>query len=1856
MALVAAGLLWSGLVPSPAAAGTPGPGGIVSDEFNAGIVDGSVWHFVDPLGDSSLSTSPGHAVISVPGGVAHDLWTGGFNAPRLVQNVPNRDFDVEAKLDGVLGGRYQMEGIIVQQDATNLLRIEVHSDGSGTNLFVASFVDGSATVRQYMPVTIASPLYLRLTRAGSWWTVRYSSDGQTWLDGASFSQSIAVTSLGVFAGNSGDTPAFSLPIDFVRDVTPAADTTPPALGAVSTSANTLGATISWTTDEAATSNVDYGLTSSYGSTKGKSSFETSHTLAVAPLACATTYHYRVRSADAAGNAAASGDNTFTTGACPSALSSDEFNAGQLNTGLWTFVNPLGDSSAGANGSQALISVAAGTGHDIWTGLNTVPVLLQAAPNDDFEAEAKFDSAVTTGYQQQGLLVEQDDGNLLRLEVYSDGTATHLFLAGLSGGSASVISDSIVAGGSPVYLHLKRTGNGWTLRYSNDGSSWTTKSFSWALTVRAVGPYAGNGGSSPPAFTAKVDYFHYIPPDRTPPQISAIAAAPSALGATISWTTDEAATSNVDYGLTSSYGSTKGKSSFETSHTLAVAPLACATTYHYRVRSADAAGNAAASGDNTFTTGACPSALSSDEFNAGQLNTGLWTFVNPLGDSSAGANGSQALISVAAGTGHDIWTGLNTVPVLLQAAPNDDFEAEAKFDSAVTTGYQQQGLLVEQDDGNLLRLEVYSDGTATHLFLAGLSGGSASVISDSIVAGGSPVYLHLKRTGNGWTLRYSNDGSSWTTKSFSWALTVRAVGPYAGNGGSSPPAFTAKVDYFHYIPPDRTPPQISAIAAAPSALGATISWTTDEPSSSTIAYGETAGYAGGTVSGADGVRDHRLLVHGLRCATAYHFQVRSQDADGNAAASADQSFTTAACPSALSSDEFNTAQLNTGLWTFVDPLGDSSASANGSQALISVPAGTAHDVWTASDTVARLLQAAPNANLEVEAKFDSPVTTRYQQQGLLVEQDAHNLLRVEIHYDGTGTRLFVAAIMGGTADIKYDNSVPGGAPSYLHLKRTGDQWTVGYSVDGETWTNVGFKQVFAPSAIGPYAGNGGSLPAFTAKVDYFRVVPPPPPDTTPPAVTSLAALPHQVSATLTWSTDEPSTSKVEWGSTTAYGGAPVSASDLVTAHRLRLTGLACGATYHYRARSTDSANNEAVTSDRTFATNPCTSGPDIAVWNGDSQTFGQVGVPQTWINVLGNVEDPNGIPANGGLSYRLNGGASQWLTIGPTDDRLAYPGDFNIELLYSELRPGANDVEITAVDAGGHATVRHVTVNWQGTTQVTPPANGPVMVVVAHPDDEALGMAGIIDQAHAAGRKVYVAITTNGDSNATENGDSTGGSANGYCGAAAGSAAGAAARGLLRDGETRTAMALLGLHWSANLATTDIIYLGYPDGRLREVAAAGTTVESGATGLAHTYAEDMDGSTATCNGDFRYLLSGRHSDYNAPSLASDLDALLNLTHPSDIYTHSVFDGNPDHSKVESSLMAAVVRQGLSVRVHETLIHPEGTEFCQALSAAQWPNPPLVDNDPFARFTPWAVFTAPPVAGCDSNPTGSSWGSPGAPNEQVDVPAAMQAPTEANNFKWQVISKYQSQIDCSDPSSYNVNCGFMRAFAKHDEFFWTKVYGPPRQWPMPYTASWTSAASISQQAQIIEGQWVYDGKGIRPAATGFDRLVTLGDMHWANYDVTAEMTFNSFDLSRPIVGATAGLVFGWQGHTAWGQPHFGHPSGGACDYGWDRTQGLYRLELTYSPGPANDTTLATTLMDLTPGLVYKMRFRESDLGTGATRYSCKVWPKGSPEPSKWALETDTPYWAGETGTHPGAVILLAHNTDVTFGDVTVAPAGN
>ena len=81
-------------------------------------------------------------------------------------------------------------------------------------------------------------------------------------------------------------------------------------------------------------------------------------------------------------------------------------------------------------------------------------------------------------------------------------------------------------------------------------------------------------------------------------------------------------------------------------------------------------------------------------------------------------------------------------------------------------------------------------------------------------------------------------------------------------------------------PLNLPPVISAIAATGSGSTATVTWTTDKPSSSSVSYGLTAGSLTSTATGPSGVTSHTVSLTGLTPNSAYYFRVSSVDSVGN----------------------------------------------------------------------------------------------------------------------------------------------------------------------------------------------------------------------------------------------------------------------------------------------------------------------------------------------------------------------------------------------------------------------------------------------------------------------------------------------------------------------------------------------------------------------------------------------------------------------------------------------------------------------------------------------------------------------------------------------------------------------------------------------------------------------------------------------------------------------------------------------------------------------------------------------------------------------------------------------------------------
>ena len=941
------------------------------------------------------------------------------------------------------------------------------------------------------------------------------------------------------------------------------------------------------------------------------------------------------------------------------------------------------------------------------------------------------------------------------------------------------------------------------------------------------------------------------------------------------------------------------------------------------------GGGEANGGSTSRT-LSTSGVVSDDFHTGTLDTQLWDVVDPQGDGTvelvgAGTPDAQLLLSVPAGTEHDAWTD-NTALRVMQPAADEDFEIEVKFESEPTQAYQGQGLLVEQDGSNYVRLDVFSDGGSLVLFGATFNNSSPSVIIYEGLTSTSEIYLRLGRTGNQFTARYSYDGLAWTTAAtFNHTLTVWSVGVFASNFEPNP-AYTAVVDYFFETsspiasedPPlcdpsdqlvlttqssngtilrnpdqstyscgsvvtltaqpdvgatflgwagalsgttnpavltldadatvvanfllDTTAPQISNVNAVATETSATVSWQTDELSMGLVEYGLTAAYEIGSVVSGTLATAHSVTLPGLSEGTDYHYRVTGQDSFGNSGSTADAIFTTGtsggtggtggtagsggtggsagrggtggsagsggtggtagsggsggtagtggSLPGAFLSDDFYAGTLDTQLWDVVDPQGDGTVELVGAgtpdaQLLLSVPAGTEHDAWT-DNTALRVMQPAADEDFEIEVKFESEPTQAYQGQGLLVEQDGSNYVRLDVFSDGGSLVLFGATFNNSSPSVIIYEGLTSTSEIYLRLGRTGNQFTARYSYDGLAWTTAAtFNHTLTVWSVGVFASNFEPNPAYTAVVDYFfetsaPIEPEDAPgcgpgdqfvvtastvgsgtvtrdpdqstyacgesvtftaqpgagasftgwsgaltgtqnpvsmsvqadvsvtatfalDSSPPQISNLNAVAAETSATVSWQTDEPSTGLVEYGETTAYELGSVASSTLATAHSVTLPGLSEGTDYHYRVTADDSLGNSATSADATFTTGTSggPDGPEINVWYGSYQRFGASGIPQRFINVLGDVQDPDGFYS---FTYSLNGGPESQLSIGPDEGRLQSSGDFNVEIAYADLSPGLNDITIRAMDDLGNPSVETVQVEYIDNVAPSPNVN------------------------------------------------------------------------------------------------------------------------------------------------------------------------------------------------------------------------------------------------------------------------------------------------------------------------------------------------------------------------------------------------------------------------------------------------------------------------------------------------------------------------------------------------------------------------
>ncbi len=165
-------------------------------------------------------------------------------------------------------------------------------------------------------------------------------------------------------------------------------------------------------------------------------------------------------------------------------------------------------------------------------------------------------------------------------------------------NSRLIISSIIGGGGIVYCSNNTTSLNWTLLSCN-----YTPANNVSVYFNLIGGFNDPGSRFD---DASITASGGSAPDTTAPVISSVAASGiTSSAATITWLTNEPANGQVEYGpvggATPYPFSTSINTSLITSHSFNLTGLISATTYNYRVKSRDAAGNLQSSSNFTFTT-------------------------------------------------------------------------------------------------------------------------------------------------------------------------------------------------------------------------------------------------------------------------------------------------------------------------------------------------------------------------------------------------------------------------------------------------------------------------------------------------------------------------------------------------------------------------------------------------------------------------------------------------------------------------------------------------------------------------------------------------------------------------------------------------------------------------------------------------------------------------------------------------------------------------------------------------------------------------------------------------------------------------------------------------------------------------------------------------------------------------------------------------------------------------------------------------------------------------------------------------------------------------------------------------------
>ena len=215
--------------------------------------------------------------------------------------------------------------------------------------------------------------------------------------------------------------------------------------------------------------------------------------------------------------------------------------------------------------------------------------------------------------------------------------------------------------------------------------------------------------------------------------------------------------------------------------------------------------------------------------------------------------------------------------------------------------------------------------------------------------------------------------------------------------------------------------------------------------------------------------------------------------------------------------------------------------------------------------------------------------------------------------------------------------------------------------------------------------------------------------------------------------------------------------------------------------------------------------------------------------------------------------------------------------------------------------------------------------------------------------------------------------------------------------------------------------------------------------------------------------------------------------------------------------------------------------------------------------------------------------------------------------------------------------------------------------PIEIDWTEQG-IGGLVEIVDGGWIIDedaGKAvIGPEYSGYDRLLSIGDTEWRDFDVTASVIVDGVNqvISPHSTARGFGFLMRWNGHNDSVAPGSQPQAGFYPDRGQNDTPFGAFVYYTFQPiGNAlvmrnhRDEAVESERIQVDFGVEYNLRAQVQTVTVGAV-YRSKMWAADEDEPAEW----DVAYVAGSGSDYEppsGSLVLVSHETETRWGPVTI-----